>query len=51
MNKINAQNINGARYYLFDFLLYEKMDQRDWIKYWVKNEIEFAGTFEILTAL
>ena len=31
------------------FLFYEKMDQRSCIKFCVKNEIEYARTFEMLT--
>ncbi|KAA2237134.1 helix-turn-helix domain-containing protein, partial [Solihabitans fulvus] len=34
---------------LFDFLLFEKMDQRNCIKFCVKNEIKCARTFEMLT--
>ena len=34
---------------LFDFLLFEKMDQRNCIKFCVKNEIKYARTFEMLT--
>ena len=34
---------------LFDFLLFEKMDQRNCIKFCVKNEIKCARTFEVLT--
>ena len=32
---------------LFDFLLFEKMDQRNCIKFCVKNEIKCARTFEM----
>ena len=34
---------------LFDFLRFEKMDQRNCIKFCVKNDIKCARTFEILT--
>ena len=34
---------------LFDFLLFEKMDQRNCIKFWVKNLIKRARIFEKLT--
>ena len=36
---------------LFGVLLFEKMDQRNWncIKFFIKNEIKCAKTFEILT--
>ena len=34
---------------LFDFLQFEKMNQRNCIKFYVKNYIKFARTFEMLT--
>ena len=34
---------------IFDFLLFEKMDQSNCIKFVVKNEINCARTFEMLT--
>ena len=37
------------RVLLFDFLLIEKMDQRNCIKFCVVNEIKCARTFEMLT--
>ena len=33
---------------LFDFLLFEKMDQRNCIKFCVKTEIKCAKAFEML---
>ena len=33
---------------LFDYLIFEKMDQKNRIKFWVKNEIKCAHTFEML---
>ena len=33
----------------FDFLLFEKVDQRNCIKFCVKTEIKCAKTFEMLT--
>ena len=36
---------------LFDFLLIEKMDQRNSIQFCVKNEIKCARTFEMSTAV
>ena len=34
---------------LFGFLLFEKMGQRNCIKFWVKNLTKYAWTFEMLT--
>ena len=34
---------------LFDFLLFENVDQRNFIKFCVKNETKCARAFEILT--
>ena len=34
---------------LFDFLLFEKMDQRNCIKFCVRNEIKWSRTFEMLS--
>ena len=34
---------------LLDFLLFEKMDQRNCIKFCIKNEIKCARTFKMLT--
>ena len=34
---------------LFNFILFEKMDQRNCIQFGVKNEIKPAKTFEMLT--
>ena len=34
---------------LLDFLLFEKMHQRNFMKFYVKNEIKYAKTFEMLT--
>ena len=34
---------------LFDFLLLENMDQENCLKFYVKNEIKWARTFEMLT--
>ena len=36
---------------LFDFLLLEKLDQRNCIEFYIKNEIKYARTFEMLTAV
>ena len=36
---------------LFDFLLFEGMDQRNCIKFCVKNEMKCATTFEMLTVV
>ena len=34
---------------LFDLLLFEKIDHRNFIKFCVKNDIKCAMTFEMLT--
>ena len=34
---------------LFDFLVFEKMDQRNCIKFCIKNEIKCVRTFQMLT--
>ena len=34
---------------LFDFLIFEKMDPRNFIKFCVKNEIKYGMTFKMLT--
>ena len=37
--------------HVFDFLLFEKMDQRNCIRFCIKTEIKCTNTFEMLTTV
>ena len=47
----NTTNLFIFQFVSDDFLLFEKMDQRNCIKFCIKNKIKCARTFEMLTAL
>ena len=49
VDDISDDKVESCFGVLFDFLLFEKMDQKMLIKFCVKNYMKCARTFEILT--